>query len=207
MSCCRGVPCIGATLASRVSPARPLLTLLLPAVREAGLLVHILAQVLQEPKSCLFSCAWEFVTPLFPKIRDPSCHCRALAGKHSGVSVCYGWCVFTPNRLPSCSKSSSAAEIVAFPARSSCVAGKSKELSCLRNTHTDIYIYTYICICVWMKSMSAVPASVPLSRGPARDGTGWGAELGLLLVPALQQCLFSPLPEDAPFYTARQPCL
>lgn len=39
-------------------------------------------------KVCLSSCAWECVTLL--KLRGPSCHHRALAGKHSGVWVCCG---------------------------------------------------------------------------------------------------------------------
>lgn len=65
MSCYGGVRCLVAVLSSLVSPARPLLTLFLPTMGEAGLLVRILAQALREPKSCLFSCAWEFVTLLF----------------------------------------------------------------------------------------------------------------------------------------------
>lgn len=48
-----------------VSPAGPLLTFFLPAMGEAGLLVHVLARALQEPKSCFFSYAWEFVTLRF----------------------------------------------------------------------------------------------------------------------------------------------
>lgn len=204
-----------------LSPARLLPPPFLPGMGEAGFLGDVLAQALQEPKSCLFSCAWGFVALLFPQNKgsDP---CRALAGERSGVLACYGWCVFTLNHLPSFSKCSSAAEIVAFPACSSRVACKTKELSlCVHNMRIYMciymYLYTYLCICALMKSMSAVPASGlllcdPVCNGMGQDGTGqdgmgWGAGLGLPPVPALQLFLFSPLPEDAPFYTARQPCL
>lgn len=62
-----------------------------------------------------------------------------------------------------------------------------------------------MCMCLAEEHVccACLRAAAPWPRtrwdGVGQDRMGWDAELGLPLVPAWQLCLFSPLPEDAPF--------